>query len=363
MIQGWQRFWFTPTDPTLLGLMRIATGALLVYLVVTSGSMLQALQGPEGWVDLDTADILRRETPWVPPPDDWNENVVPPVRRPELSKGPDADAYRRRWGLDPGQTIAQGTPGFSPWFHITDPYWMQIFHSLTIGVAVLFTLGLGTRVMSVLAWALALGYMHRNPAARFGADGMLAVLLLYLMLAPAGAALSLDRLIERFRAHGGQPRPLPSVSANVVLRLFQVHFCLLSLAAGASRLQEAAWWNATALWRMLGNYEVAPPRFASFTPLLRELSSNRLSWEVVFSAGVLLILALELTFPFLVWYRRWRWVMILGAILVHVGLAVAMGQVVTGLLLAVMVLAFVPEAPSSPATREEGKKEKEMMPA
>ena len=65
---------------------------------------------------------------------------------------------------------------------------MRIVHWLSVGVAVLFTLGLGTRVMSVLAWVLAVGYIHRTPESLFGMDTMLAILLLYLMIAPAGAA-------------------------------------------------------------------------------------------------------------------------------------------------------------------------------
>ena len=40
----------------------------------------------------------------------------------------------------------------------------------------------------------------------------------------------------------------------------QVHFCIIYLASGASKLQGPAWWNGTALWQTIANYEFAGPR-------------------------------------------------------------------------------------------------------
>src|SRR5262249_53271185 len=31
IVQGWNRFWFTPADPTLLGFMRICCGLVVLY--------------------------------------------------------------------------------------------------------------------------------------------------------------------------------------------------------------------------------------------------------------------------------------------------------------------------------------------
>ena len=313
VVAGWQAFWFTPADPTVLGLIRIFTGLVLVWILLASGRFLPWLYAADGWVDLKTTNLLRRETPWVPPTGGWNEDALPEMIRPELSAGQAAEAYRQRWGVDPGQTVDIGVTIFSQWFHITDPRWMQIVHWLAVVVAVLFTLGVGTRVVSVLAWALALGYIHRTRESLFGMDTMLAILLLYLMIAPAGAALSLDRLLQRFRqsytalSHR-KPLPLltpaPSVSANVALRLLQVHFCIIYLASGCAKLQGAAWWNGTAVWQTFSNYEFTPERFVYFTPLLRWLTNHRILWEIVNSGGSVFTLGLELGLPFLIWFPR-----------------------------------------------------------
>ena len=59
----------------------------------------------------------------------------------------------------------------------------------------MFTVGFCTRITSVLSWLGAVSYVHRSGVTVFGGDTMLNILLIYLMIAPAGAALSVDRLL------------------------------------------------------------------------------------------------------------------------------------------------------------------------
>ena len=63
----------------------------------------------------------------------------------------------------------------------------------------LFTLGLWTRITTVLTWCGVLCYIQRAPTTLFGMDTMMVITLFYLMLAPCGAALSLDRLLRTMR--------------------------------------------------------------------------------------------------------------------------------------------------------------------
>src|SRR5690606_16871561 len=200
-------------------------------------------------------------------------------------------------------------PQFSPFFHLTSSRWVLAWHLLGIAVAVLFLLGLWTRVVSVLAWVIALGYCHRAAPALFGMDTMMSILLFYLMFAPCGATLSLDRLLERYRnarsslqAHRAPEHtgPLPCVSANVVTRLLQVHFCIMYLAAGTSKLQGTAWWNGTAFWMTLSNYEFSPAKLELFTDLIRAMTRSRWVWECINSFSSIFTIGLELSFPFLV---------------------------------------------------------------
>jgi hypothetical protein len=355
--EGWKAFWFTPADPTVLGVIRIFAGLVLFYVLVMSKPLLMSLYAPDSLIDLATADKLRHEVPWVAPPDGWqpapaSPDVGPnPYTRPEASADMRAEAYRRHWNIDPGETIRMGQPVFSQWFHVTDPFWRNVVHNLALVVAVLLTVGLATRIISALAWVLMLGYLHRAPATLFSMDVLLALVLLYLMVGPSGAALSLDRLIARFRVALGaltKHQPLPritlasSVSANVVLRLFQVHFCIICFAAGASKLQGAAWSSGTAFWQVLSNYELTPGRSESFTTLLHWLTANRIVWEVIGSAASIFTLGLELGLPFLIWVPRLRWLMIIGAVVLYTGIALTMGLVAFSLLMMVIVIAFMP---------------------
>jgi hypothetical protein len=347
---AWGRFWLRPADPTVLGLTRILCGLVLVYCLLATTGLLQEVYGAAGWLDLPTADLLRKEMPVFPPPEDFRD--APPQTQLDP---PNAEqvAYMKRWWIDPRLTAGQGQSLFSLWFHVTDPRWMALAHGLILVVLVLFTLGLGTRVVSVLAWLAVLSYSHRTPPAIFGMDTMASLLLLYLMLSPCGAALSLDRLISRyrvFRRASAERRPLPALlrpapraSANFALRLLQIHFCMIYLASGLSKLQGAAWWNGTALWQTLANYEFAGPHSAAMTALLRHLVHSRWEWELVLSGMAVFTLVLEIGLPFLIWLPRWRGPLLIGAALLHTGIAMTMGGLTTfSLLMLAIVVAFVP---------------------
>src|SRR5262249_35055195 len=141
------------------------------------------------------------------------------------------------------------------WYHVTEPFWMWVVHGLVLVVMLMFAVGFCTRITSVLTWLAAVSYMHRSPITLFGGDTMMNILLIYLMIGPSGAALSVDRLISRWWARrkarlAGEPEPEDApppklVSANFALRLMQIHFCIIYFAAGTSKLLGATWWNGT----------------------------------------------------------------------------------------------------------------------
>src|SRR5262245_23639881 len=216
----------------------------------------------------------------------WLLAMPPPYARNQEET--DAiNQYIQRWEADPRSCYDKGSRGFSIWYHVVDPFWMSVTHALFLGAAVLFTLGLGTRVTSFLAWFASVIYIQRDAVVGYGVDTMMTILLLYLAIAPSGAALSLDRWIGRWRRGVRTPEPAqPSVSANVAIRLLQIHVCIIYAIAGLSKLQGNAWWNGYALWNVLGNFEFAPMQFELYNMLLRFLGSNQLLFERVLPGGV-----------------------------------------------------------------------------
>ena len=323
---GIDRFFFQPMDPTSLGLVRIATGILVVYLHLVYCIGLTDYLGPYAWVNRAYTNYLRKDFPLQAPSSNWKE-------------GP----------MESDGAIYNGQTTWSIYFHVEDPKWLWVIHSGFLLAMVLFTLGLWTRVTSVLTWIGSMMYIQRlQNGMLFGLDTMTNLGLLYLMIAPCGAALSLDRWLfvrgERRRL-GRQyvPRPPePLVSARFATRLMQMNFCLIYFAAGTSKLLGSSWWNGTAPNRFLLNYSFAPFDVPAYVWFIKWLVSHRWMWELNGALGVIGTLFLELGFPFLVWNRRMRWFMVSGSILFHTLIALLMGLVTFSLMMLALVLVFVP---------------------
>jgi hypothetical protein len=361
-LQRWNRFWFAPADPTPLGLLRICCGVVVLGVHLLYTPNLYVYFGKGAWLDEQAMKELLTEYPFPGPPGGWDEQQA--LRKlPKLSPEPPADLedqaardkwkadyekwlkYVTKWGLDPRAAPVKGYTIWSLWFQVADPTWMAVVHGVALVIFLLFLAGCCTRITSVLAWLAALSYIHRSPNTLFGADTVMNVALLYLMLGPSGAALSVDRLLQRWwlaRRGKVQAPPQPSAGANFVLRLFQIHFCLIYAASGLSKLQGSSWWNGSALWYTVVNPAFAPVGWARYLDLISFLTAHRWLWEIVFEGLTFSTLALEISFPLLVWSRSWRWLMIAAAVLLHTGIGLTMGLATFGLLMLSMLLAFIP---------------------
>ena len=208
--RAWEEFWFTPADPISLGVIRVLLGLLLLYTHATALPDLLDYIGPSAWVDAEAVREMRR-----------------------LSFNP-AD-------LASGQ-LGSGTQ--SIWFYLQTPGVIWAGQALFLVAVVCFTIGFQARLSSILVWIGHLSYVQRGTVIAFGMDSIIAMLTLYLVFAPAGASLSVDRWRSR-RVVG------VSVAANFVLRLIQVHLCLIYLFSGLSKLHGASWWNGTAVYKAL----------------------------------------------------------------------------------------------------------------
>lgn len=275
---------------------------------------------------------------------------------PEGEEGRKIIEYFANWRADPREVYAQGTSNFSIWYHLTNPSAMWLAHVIVLIIFLLFTLGIFTRVTSVLAWLAALQYIHRSQQILFGMDTMMNILLIYLMVAPSGAALSIDRLIARYRAaraiyrSGGKPVPWaeavlagPQASslANFALRLFQIHFCIMYTSAGLSKLKGTMWWNTEATWYTIANPEFTPMNYWLYEETLRKLASFKPLMLIIWGTFTYFTLFMEICFPFLVWTRLRPFVVSL-AILLHAGIAIVMGLTCFQLFMLTLLLCYLP---------------------
>jgi hypothetical protein len=289
---AWNRFWFTPADPTTLGAVRICTGLILLFTYLSCTPSLLSFVGPNAWIDAAVVDSLR--------------------------SAPDAGG---RWW------------GWSIYFVVRDPWAVWLTHLTFLAFIVCFTVGLFTRVASVVVWAGHLCFLHRAFLVWSGMDSVLAMLTFYLMFAPSGAALSLDRL--RLRGTAREMSPAPSWSANVAIRLIQVHMGIIYLCAGLSKLQGARWWDGTAVWTVMTMQEFAPFDW-TWLGLLGDVPCLLIS-----NVGVLLTLGFEISFVFLIWNPRLRPVLLSLAVLLHAGIGLFMGMSAFGAAMLAGCLSFV----------------------
>lgn len=364
----WSRFWFLPGDPTVLGAIRILTGLLTFYTLLLYCFDLQEMMGENAWLDLKLRQEQYHDAPVPAYYLSWNEYGTFPAPRNEEEKryfdeymvkwgnmppGPypksakeiqEIDAYRAQWGIDPRMVVTRGRPIWSVWFHVIDPFWMSVVHGGILTCAFLFLIGFGTRITSVLTWFGALCYIHRDPAVLFGVDTMMTVLLMYLMVGPSGAALSVDRWLQCRRARRlGLPEPplTPSVSATFALRLIQIHLCIIYFSAGLAKLQGAAWWQCTAPWATMANYEYAPMQLGLYVDFLRFLAKYRWLYELTMTTGSIMTLAFEIGYPFVIWQPRLRAVWLWIALILHLGIGMCMGLRTFSLMMLAFNLAFV----------------------
>lgn len=333
VVAGWDRFWFAPAAPHTLALIRIFAGAMLFYTHAVWALDLEAFLGKHSWVSRDANQFL--------------------------SGGPGGGSY-----------------AWSYLWYLESPAALWTAHIAAMIVFAALTLGVFTRVAAVLAWIATLAYCHRLQGALFGLDQVNAMLSMYLVVGPAGAAYSVDAWWRRRRARqreslragspsdilssasakpavsvnssskslapsasgasaspyvGDSVHALATVSANVAIRLIQVHLCVVYLFGGISKLKGTSWWDGSAVWFAVANFEYQSMDMtwlAHWPWLIALLSHATVFWETFY--------------PVLVWPKLTRPVMLAMAVAVHGGIALCLGMPTFGLAMIIANLAFVP---------------------
>ena len=197
--KGWDRFWFTPSRPETLALIRILAGAMIFYTHGVWSLELSGFLGAEGRLSEDFNHLFH-QSPFA-------------------------------WSLLNGISSAGVLWGV---------------HLVGLLLIALFTLGFMTRVTSILTFLITVSYVHRAAGALFGLDQINTMLAMYLMLGDCGGAYSLDC---RWGLRHQRCR-LPRVDTTIATRLIQVHMCIIYLFAGLGKLQGATWWEGQASgWR------------------------------------------------------------------------------------------------------------------
>ncbi len=276
-LDGWNRFWFTPALPHTLAVIRILCGAMLVYVHAIWLSMASDFFGPDAWIDGNTSRQLHQF--------DYIGSYLTSISNPNL---------------------------------------IGLHQVVAIAVSAMMALGWYTRVTTPLAWFMTLMVCHRQTGALFGLDQVVMMLSMYLMLCPCGDVFSLD---ARRLGIVAQPR----LANNMATRLLQLHLCIIYLFGGLSKMRGDFWWEGSAMWWSIVNYEYQSldVTWLGRSPMMIALLTHvTLFWETFY--------------PALIWPRLTRPFTLAMAVFVHGGIALALGMPTFGFMMIVANLIFVP---------------------
>lgn len=283
ILSAWNRFWFTPSDPHTLALIRILAGGMLFYTHLVWSIDLIEFLGPHSWIPSETSMRLQQET----------------------------HAWSHLW-------------------HIESPSLLWTQHIIGLIVFAMLTVGLFSRTTSIVACLFTISYCHRLHGALFGLDQVNAMLALYLMVGPCGAVYSVDRWLARRRAGGQATELAPSVSGNIAIRLIQLHMCVIYLFGGIAKMRGEMWWDGTAVWYSISNLEYQSfdmTWMVRYPWLIATLSHVTVFWETFYCA--------------LIWPKQTRPIALFLALSVHGGIALFLGMITFGLAMIFGNLAFV----------------------
>ena len=277
---AWQRFWFAPTSTATLAVVRIAFAVVVLAWTISLGRDLRAFFTDDG--------------------------IVP--------SAPDYEGAGDRgvWGL---------LNMFS-----SDAAAIAVYVVLLVA-AVCLLIGFHTRLAALLVFVAIVSFQRRNPFVFNAGVELLRILALYLALAPAGAALSVDRWRRAKAAFWEFP-----LRAPWALRLIQIQLSVLYIAAVWWKARGTTWHEGTAVSYAFRIEDIARfdvPNFVTDSLLI----ANVLTFGT---------LAVELALGILVWNRVLRpWVLLVGVAL-HIGIDLAVRVGFFSYAVFVLYLAFIP---------------------
>lgn len=306
--RDWNRFWFTPSDPATLGVLRVAVGVIALCLVASYTPDLDRYFGDHGLLPVKLLTDIQQAV------GDDLQPVPPQVR----------EAIPRQFR-------------FSYLDYLTGSGTLKAVHLAGLAVLMLFTLGLLTRLTAVASLVVFLSYVHRGPMLTSGTEPLVAMLLFYLAIGPSGDVFSLDARRARKRLGDVPGAHTPAVTASswatVAIRLIQVHFTLVLVMMAISKLANDAWWNGLGVWWLMTKAE---SRMVDLTGLHEvRLLINAWTYAVLFWQALM---------PILIWNRLARPLMVLVNAVMWLLLAPVVGNLFLAAVMIVASLAFVSPA-------------------
>jgi hypothetical protein len=259
VLDAWNAFFFTPQSPLPIALFRILYGLMVMATLVLLRPDWLTWFGPHSWVSLSTMSQVERG-----------------ARLNLFAVIPETDG------------------------------WINALFWFFLASAALLTIGFLTRLNSVIVFVCLASIQQRNLYILHGGDTFLRVTGFFLIFAPAGAALSLDRIVRVWR---GKEGPQIEPRSPWAQRMIQFELALLYFAAFCWKVQGLTWLQGTALYYVyhLDSLRRFPVPSWFFRPTVLKLGS----WAT---------LALEFSLGVLIWVRQLRYPLLALGLIFHLWL-------------------------------------------
>lgn len=193
-------------------------------------------------------------------------------------------------------------PRFTLLGNVVDARVTLALYLLAMLAALLTMVGFWSRLSTIVLAVCVVSLQHRNPIILHGGDSVLRISVLYLALAPSGAACSFDRLIGLWK---GRLSVSPALVSLWPQRLVQVNMALIYFTTVWLKWGGHLWRNGTATWypaRLAEFYRFWYPSFLKDRPAV-----------YVGTYGTLIV---ELGLATLIFAKPFRkWVLLAGLIM------------------------------------------------
>lgn len=258
-LQTWNKFFFAEQSPIPIALFRIAYGGVVIATLLLLRPDWPNWFGTDAWVRLATAVKLE-----------------PGLR------------------LDLFLLMPQSNG------------WVEALFWIFLGSATLLTVGLLTRFNSVVVFVCLASIQQRDLYITHGGDTFLRLAGFFLIFAPAGAALSLDRAIQ---VRWGKAHDAVRPRSPWAQRMIQLQLALMYFVSFLLKIKGAPWLQGTALFYVYHLDELR--RFPLPSWFFRPL---------VLHVGCWLALALEFSLGVLIWVKEFRYPLLALGVLFHLWL-------------------------------------------
>lgn len=196
---------------------------------------------------------------------------------------------------------------------------------LLIAIAVVFTIGYQTRLMTVLTWILVFALQANNPYVLNGGDTLYRITLLFLIFANLGAHYSVDSWLAKRRQRRSQrartprqfiPSYIVNAGHNVALILCCFQIIVVYVVSGIWKLQGSEWLDGTALFYAL--------RIDSF---MVYPAFNELLWQssLLIYIATFIALWVQTLFPLALLWRPSRIFVLISLVFMHSGIGILLG--------------------------------------